>query len=326
MMKNLLIFTSLFFVLVLNTTAKEKVELQYIAVHCGNPSHNEIMQEDQFPNFKFFTAGGQVTGYTEEQKMIGKSNYLTGWYGEIPEKMGFGANYRGEYKGKYSFPGRTGTVMIIDKNGTVAYQIPPEDYSGDGWSDVRSEMRNAMNRVIRKMQKGKEADILKEKKRENLKKSAVGELEETKGSDIDKKGEGLTEWPVPELTLNTVDGNEVSLRELVQDKVTILVLYTLNGVTWQKGDKDGNISEQWDGNILVNQEQFESKSEKDFNEEAKNKGALKATAKMIGKGMLSGGGSRAFQNILSAEGELTTEEKFQAYQFFIQHLVFVQNL
>ena len=236
-MTKLTILAALLGFMALQPAAADDLDVQYIAVHFGDASYNEVLDKSEFSQFSFYTADGEVYGYTEDQKMIGSPNYLTGYYGEVPEKMGFCANYRGEYKNKYSFPYKNGAIYVIDKKGTISYQLPPEKMALHGETNIR----NDINRAIRRAEKGKEADVMKERKREYLKQSAVGELESRKGSDVDKNGEGLVEWPVPDLQLKDSDGKAVSLRELTQGKATVLVLYTLNGVTWKKGDNDGNI-------------------------------------------------------------------------------------
>lgn len=313
------------FCLSLNLFAGDKPEVQYVAVHFGDPAYADVLDRSEFPEFSFYTVPGDAFGYSEAQKMFGKTTYLTGWYGEVPEKMGFCANYRGEYKNKSSFPHAIGTAYIIDQKGTIAYQLPPEKFYGAGWADKRDGIRHEMSRELRRAKKGKEVKVLKEKKRDYLKETSYGELEETKGSDVDKNGEGLIEWPVPDLKVTDDEGNEVSLKELTQGKATVLVFYTLNGVTWKKGDKDGNIVKEWKGNKLLNKKDYEKIAEEEFTQEAKEKGALKTTAKMALKDGVFGSSRSAIREILSGEGEIDAKKKFQAYQYFLQNLWFVKK-
>ncbi|MBS3807777.1 MAG: hypothetical protein KGY60_09765 [Bacteroidales bacterium] len=322
-MTKLTILAALLGLMAFQPAAADDLDVQYIAVHFGDAGYNEVLDASEFSQFSFYTADGEVYGYTEDQKMIGSPNYLTGYYGEVPEKMGFGANHRGDYKNKYSFPYKTGAIYVIDKNGTISYQLPPEKMELHGDRNIR----NDINRAIRRARKGKEADIMKERKREYLKESPVGELESRKGADQDKRGEGLVEWPVPDLQLKDADGNTVGLRELTQGKATVLVLYTLNGVTWKKGDNDGNIKKEWKGNKLMSPEAYGKKSEEEFAGDAdEDKGGFANAAKFLGK---EAGKSMTRQNnirdIWSAEGDLRTDMKASSYQYFLQNLKFVQR-
>ena len=303
--------------------AGDDLDVQYIAVHFGDASYNEVLDESQFPQFDFYTVDGEVYGYLEDQKMIGSPNYLTGWYGEIPEKMGFGANYRGEYKNKYSFPHKKGAIYVLDKNGTITYQSSPEKVT----QSEMTNFRNAINRAIRRARKGKEGDIMKERKREYLKSKPTKELEPRKGSDVDKKGEGLVEWPVPDLTITDSEGNEQSLRKLAKGKATVLVMYTLNGVTWKKGDTDGNIKTEWKGNKLITPDQYAKKSEEDFSDDASKEksgfaNATKFIAKEAGKSMSRQDNIR---DVWSAEGDLRDDMKATSYKYFLSDIQFVDR-
>lgn len=316
----------LLMVFTLKVSAGDDLTVQYIAVHFGDASYNEVLNKSEFQNFDFYTADGKVIGYTEDQKMMGNPEYLMGWYGEVPEKMGFCANYRGEYKKYYGFPYEGGVVYVIDKNGTIAYQSPPTGINPDKMDEYNS-IRSDVNRAIRRARKGKEEKVMKERKREYLKEAPVGELEERKGSDIDKDGEGLMEWPVPDLKVKDEDGNEIGLQELTKGKATVLVMYTMNGVTWKKGDTKGNIKAEWKGNKLLSPEQYSKKAEKDFEKEAdEDKGAFGNAVKFMGKEAAKAMGDRkSVADIWSAEGDLPEQKKMSAYQYFLEALKFVDN-
>lgn len=61
----------------------------------GNEEHQEVLNKNAFPDFKFYCNTSELLSYSEEQKMMGNPKKLMGWYGEVPEKMGFTANCRG---------------------------------------------------------------------------------------------------------------------------------------------------------------------------------------------------------------------------------------
>lgn len=226
------------------------VEVQYVAIHYGN-AVSDVINEASFPAFTFYNAVGEVTGYTEKQKIIGNPTYLSGWYGAVPEKMAFSANYRGEYSKSEGFPYEKGAIYVLDKNGTVAYQLPPEKFNDVNYRDKYDAVFSDIKNAIRKLSRGKEEKVVKENKRKYIKSSPVGEREAVKGSKTDNKVDGIVGWPVPDLTLTDGGGNSVQLQQLAEGKVTVLVFYSLNGVTWKRGDTDGNIIEEGEENPLV---------------------------------------------------------------------------
>ncbi|MFC2089834.1 hypothetical protein ACFLT1_03585 [Bacteroidota bacterium] len=306
-------------ILSLNLLSGQDGDVQYIAIHFGDPANAEVIDQSAFPSFSFYVAPGEAIGYTEAQKLIGNPTYLKGWYGEVPEKMGFCANYRGEMTKATGFPYRLGSVYILDKNGVVAYQLPPkyiypEDM--DGYSAVSNDIKG----TIKKMAKGKEMKAAK--KQEYIKTSSIGELESTKGSKIDTKGEGILGWNVPALTLKDMDGNEVKLDELAKGKATVLVVYTLNGVTWKKGDTEGNIISEVKGDKLINGSGYADSQGEEFNKKAEA-GDLRGMAKMA----LSeaGASDNSFGMIMGNESP-SNREKAGAYNLFLQHLIMVQDI
>ncbi|MCF8363916.1 MAG: hypothetical protein K9G70_14975 [Prolixibacteraceae bacterium] len=303
-------------------TVNAKEEVQYIAVHFGNPENAEVIDKDAFSAFDFYVAECNLMAYTEEQKLIGNPTYLEGWYGNVPEKMGFSANYRGEYSKSKGFPYAKGAVFVLDKNGTVAYQLPPQRFNPDNYRDTYDAIYNDIKSTVRKMSRGKEAKILKEKKREYIKESQVGELETTKGADVDKKGEGITGWPVPAIELKDENGNAVKLEDLADGKVTVLVFYTLNGAKWLRGDNDGNIISEKQGEKLIAHTKFVEQQGEEFDKKAQE-GDLGGMLGMAAKEKFSN--VDAMTSIRKGE-ELSNREKAAAYKGFVQHLEMVQGM
>ncbi|MCF8225439.1 MAG: hypothetical protein K9J30_06140 [Bacteroidales bacterium] len=304
-----------------NLVAADDVEVQYIAIHFGDPANAEVLNQGEFPAFQFYNAEGEVIGYTEDQKLIGNPNYLKGWYGEVPEKMGFSATYRGELSKSEGFPYDKGAVYVLDKNGTVAYQLPPERFNEENYPDKYQAVYNDLRSTIRKMSRGKEEKVVKEKKREYVKSSPVGELEATKGSKTDK-GDGILGWPVPSLTLTDGDGNSVKLDELAKGKVTVLVFYTMNGATWKRGDTDGNIKAEKKGEKLVSGKSYQDSQGEEFNKKAEE-GDLKG---MIGMAVSESTASDDSRGKIYECEELTDRDKAGAYINFTQHLRMAQSL
>jgi hypothetical protein len=324
--KQLTVAAVLLMLFSLKVSAGDDLKVQFIAVHFGDASYNEVLDKSEFPNFDFYTADGKVTGYTESKKPIGNPEYLMGWYGKVPEKMGFSANYRGSYKKYYGFPYVGGVVYVIDRNGTITYQSPPEGIDPDKMDQYHA-IRNAVNKEIRRARKGKEGKILKERKREYLKQAPVGELEPRKGCDVDKDGEGLIEWPVPDIKVKNAKGEEKGLLELTKGKATVLVMYTLNGVTWKKGNNKGKIKAEWKGSKLLNPDQYAKKSEKEFEKDAdEDKGGFGNAMKFMGKEAAKSVSNRnSVVDIWSAEGDLPSQKKMSAYQYFLNSLKFVDK-
>ncbi|MDA3818246.1 MAG: hypothetical protein PF486_12765 [Prolixibacteraceae bacterium] len=303
-------------------TVNAKEEVQYIAVHFGDPANAEVIDKEAFSAIKFYIAESELVAYSEEQKLIGNPTYLEGWYGSVPEKMGFCANYRGEYSKSKGFPYAKGVVFVLDKNGTVAYQLPPQRFNPDNYSDLYDAIYNDIKSTARKMSRGKEAKVLKEKKREYIKSSPVGELETTKGADIDKKGEGITGWPVPAIDLKDENGNAVNLKDITDGKVTVLVFYTLNGAKWLRGDTDGNIISEKQGEKLMPHTKYAEQKGEEFDKKA-GEGDLGGMLGMAAKEKFSS--VDAMTSIRKGE-ELSDREKAAAYKRFVQHLEMVQGI
>ena len=302
---------------VFNAEAKSaKVDVQYIAVHFGNTGHADVMDKSEFSKFSFYTAPGSVFAYTEKQKMMGSPKYLTGWYGEVPEKMGFSANYN--IKKSYSRSYQRGVTYVISPDGIISYQLTSQRVNPENYSAAYDKEMGKMKKAIKKLRKGKTVvKPLAKKKCKYLKKAPMGELESKKGSKIDKKEKGLIGWPVPDLDLINKSGKTVNLKDIAKDKVTVLVFYTLNGVHWKKGDKKGKIIKEWDGQKLINSKTYRTMVNKKVTGEVNEKKNSAPIMKHIGKGLLKGG---AFGNVGKIAGdldstkeELSNEEKAKAY-------------
>ncbi|MCF8359666.1 MAG: peroxiredoxin family protein [Prolixibacteraceae bacterium] len=318
----LIVTLSMCFILTGTINAKDDVEVQYIAVHFGEPANAEILDKEDFPAFNFYQAKGELMAYTEDQKFIGNPTHLEGWYGEVPEKMGFCASYRGEYKKSKGFPYDKGAVYVLDKNGTVAYQLPPQRFNPDNYSDLYSAIYSDIKKTIRKMSRGKEAKILKENKREYIKESPVGELETTKGSKVDTRVKGIVGWPVPPISLNDCDGNKTDLSEIANGKVTVLVFYTLNGAKWLRGDNEGNIKSENVGEKLIPYKKYLEQQNEEFEKKAAE-GDLGAMFGMAAKEKFSNVDA---MNAIRKGIELSDKEKAAAYKKFVQHLEMVQTM
>ncbi|MDZ7821032.1 MAG: hypothetical protein U5N26_04000 [Candidatus Marinimicrobia bacterium] len=206
-------------------------EIEVIAVHFGNPEYAETLRQDDYPGFAFYTTDGSSYYYIEDQKLIGNYNYLRGYYGEVPEKMCFAANYTDD---KMRIPHRTGAIFIVGANGVIAGQ------------------NTDLNRAVRKVKRGKYEDLAKAKKRRYLKETPIGERAPYRKADINKKGvDWMVGWEVPGITVYDEDWNSHSLNELTKDKNVVLVFYTMDGVQVKRGAKDGTIKEEYYNDKIV---------------------------------------------------------------------------
>jgi len=220
----------------------KKGSVQYIAIHFGNPDFAQALDQSAYSGFSFYKSTDPVYHYSEEQKMMGKYTNLRGWYGKLPETMGFGPNSTPD--SKHAAPYREGSLLIVDAAGTIYHQLPPSlNYN---FSDIIAGIKKGSKNVG----KGKLAKPLKPKKCKVLKSTPVGELQSVKGSKIDKKQDGLVGWELPDYELVDDQGNSVSLNDLVAGKSTVLVFYTMNAGHMKEADTKGNIVKEWDGEPL----------------------------------------------------------------------------
>lgn len=301
-MKKLSLLLVLTFTLCAISLKAENDKVQFIAIHIGNADNMTVLDKAAFPDFQFYSNDETLISYTETQKMVGNPKYLMGWYGAVPEKMGFSSNYRGDLGKRYSLPYATGVLFVIDPEGTIGYQSQ---------SNSRTNLESQkITSIVKKYKKGKYSKKLKAKKQSYIKESAIGELERTKGSDIDKDGNGLIGWDVPEITIKNENGESISLKELTDGKISIVVFFTLNGAHWKKATAKGVIEKEWDGDKLL--APAGNPFEKQFNEgEYKDKAAAKkGFAKAMFKTSISG---TLLGLLVLDKEELSDTEKIQAY-------------
>lgn len=293
-------------------------EVQLIAVHIGNLDNMSVLDKTAFPDFEFYSNDASLIKYSETQKMIGNPKYLMGWYGEIPEKMGFSANYRGELGKGYSSPSAIGALYVIDPENTIGYQTKPNNRSNIDTREIIS--------LVKKYKKGKYSSKLKVSKQQYIKESAIGELEQTKGASIDKDGEGIVGWEVPDITIKNENGEAKSLKEIVNGKTTILVFFTLNGVHWKKGDAKGEIEKEWDGHKLLapKDSPFEKQAmEGDY--ETKSE-AKKGFAKAMFKQAVGSSDADLAKLVILDKEELSQTERIEAYTNAVEFITLIQDI
>lgn len=285
------------------------LDVQFIAVHFGNVDNMSVLDKTAFPDFKFYSNGEALMSYSEKQKVVGSPVYLPGWYGAVPEKMGFTSNYR-EVK-RYGRPYAGGVSYVIDPKGTIGLQTTPGKVNKGSHTFVSTyqEIRN----IVKKFKKGKYAKPLSAKKQKYLKKSPMGELEKTKGADIDKDSEGLTGWDVPDLSIKDENGASTTLKELTDGKISIVVFFTLNGAHYKRANAKGVIEREWDGRkLLAPPAEGESRFEMDFKEgEYEDKAAAK---KGFGKALFKTAVSGTLLGLLVLDKEELSElEQIEGY-------------
>ncbi|MBW6458498.1 MAG: hypothetical protein K0B52_04965 [FCB group bacterium] len=216
-----------------------------IAVHLGNPEYASVVIREEYPGFRFYTTDGSCFRYFDNSSRLGNPNFLSGLYGEVPEKMGLSPNYG------FGLP----KIMIVGANGIIAAHSTShlfydallgfdDDYGGTQSSDYGKSMR-ALTKTFNDVKKGKYAKALPESKRVYLKSTPVGELEPYRGAKTDKKGDGLVGWEIPDVPVYDDEGNEHRLNELCKDKNVMLVFYSMNGMRMKNSSKqDGAVIEK----------------------------------------------------------------------------------
>ncbi len=218
-------------------------DLKVIAVHFGNPENAKILSQEHYPGFSFYTTDGSSYYYSEDKR---SSVYLGGYYGEVPEKMGFSANYTTDKK--ITTPYYRGIIYLVGTNGVIAAQTSAtqrflsSSYEEDYYKDF-----DAMKKVLRGLKRGKVTKALADKDQQYFKSTPSAEREPLKKAEIDKKGKGLLSWHVPNITIYDAEGEAQNLRELCEGENCMLVFYTLNAVHHVQGSsKDGSILKEWD--------------------------------------------------------------------------------
>lgn len=228
-------------------------DLEVIAVHFGNPEYAKVLSQEDYPGFTFYTTDGSSYRYREEQALVMKSpNYLEGYYGEVPEKMGFSANYTRE-KGTPA-PYVRGVIYLVGTNGVITAQTSAgQKFNETNFSEIYYEDFEILKKAVKNLKKGKVATPLKDKDRVYFKSTPAGEREPYKKSVVDKEGKGLVGWYVPEVTVYDAEGKEHKLNQLTEGKNCMLVFYTMDAVHYVEASrKDGTILKEWDEVMPVN--------------------------------------------------------------------------
>ena len=252
-MKRRSIIPMLLFIAIIFSGMLIAQEIEVIAVHFGNPEYAETLRKDVYPGFEFYMTDGSSYYYGEAQKLIGNYNYLRGYYGEVPEKMCFAANYTDD---KMRIPYSYGSIYVIGANGVIA-----------------SHGTN-LDRAVRKVKNGKYEKLAQARKRQYLKGTPIGERAPYRKAKINKKGiDWMVGWEVPEITVYDADWNEHSLKELTKDKNVILVFYTMDGVQVKRAGTDGVIEEEYYNDKIRHPEEIEKEINKDI-QESETPGAL----------------------------------------------------
>ncbi|NOZ45739.1 MAG: hypothetical protein GXO79_03055 [Chlorobi bacterium] len=291
-------------------------EVQYIAIHFGNPDMATVIDKTEFPAFNYYVADGNVYSYYERVKMMKNPKFLKGYYGEVPEKMGFGANAVAE-KNKL-FPYENGCIYVVDPNGVIYYQL---DNAGSyvktnsNYPDAYDKVYNELKSAVKNLRKGKVAKVAK--KQEYLKSTPIGELAPFKDK-IDKSQEGIKGWNIPDLKIKTAEGTETTLADVCKGKTTVLVFYSLNGIKRKIVQNDGTIKEI-EGEKLINTKTYAGNAEEKIMNAATPKDFFKQSAKMATTGTTIG-------NFINSEEELDDAKKAALYKEKTELLRLVSNL
>lgn len=212
-------------------------ELTYIAVHVGNPEYASVINQNEYPDFHFYTTNGDhIYIYSEQAPLVSglsKPRFMDGYYGEIPEKLGFSPNYQ------IGMP-----VLAVGANGVIA-GLAEGSFHGFLMGDTDlGKLNSNLRKAVKNMQKGKYEKLLAENKRHYLKSTPIGELEPVRRAKIDKKKKGLIGWELPGITVYDSEGNPHALNKISHGENRIIIFYSMNAVTTKIGSrKDGSIIE-----------------------------------------------------------------------------------
>lgn len=255
------------------------MEIDVIAVHFGNPEYAKALSQEDYPGFTFYTTDGSSYYYIEEQAVMLKNpSFLEGFYGEVPEKMGFSANYTVE-KGA-GIPYARGVIYLVGSNGIIAAQSAAvNNFNEENFPETYYQDFENMKKALKNLNKGKLTSPAKDMS--CFKSTPAGEREPYAKSTIDKKGVGIVGFNVPEITVYDAEGNPQKLNELTAGKNAILVFYTMDAVHYVEGSrKDGSILREWDEVVPVDR----AKEMKQATENPQDpKSMLKAFAKTMGE-------------------------------------------
>ena len=226
--------------------------VKVIAVHFGNPEYEDALSKENYPGFEFYKTDGSEWKYKIESTFYIGTNpgHLEGYYGEVPEKMGFSASFASE---KGYTPYGLGVVYLIGSNGVIATQTGPDMRFIE--DEAYFANFNNLKKNLKNLKKNRLPKVLPATKQVYFKTAPVGEYETYKKSKIDKKGVGLIGWNVPEVCVYDSEGNKHKLTDLVKDENCFLVFYTMNAVHIKEGNrKTGEILKEYDKEIPVDAE------------------------------------------------------------------------
>jgi len=228
-----------------------------------------------------------------------------------------GPNYVQEKIKMNPFP--NGAIYVIDSEGTVFYQINNNEahYNANSNSpDLHDRLYAEVKKAVKSTRKGK---LAKKVKAENyLKKSPVGELEYTKKSKIDKKQVGIEGFQTPDLMLNDANGNLVSLRDVCKEKVTVLVVYSMNAYNRKVVQEDGTIKEIAAVKLINPKAYAENAVKKAENADNAMKGMMS-----LGKSALNANKKASYEDYKA--GKMTDKAKMELYRKNTKFLDFIQD-
>ena len=155
-MKNRKLFAVICVLLLALSVSLVAAPVKVIAIHFGNPEYEDALVKEDYPGFEFYHTDGSTYHYGQDQKLIGNPNYLCGFYGDIPEKMGFSSNYTTEKSGFVYGPFRYGVVYVVGKNGIIAAQTSEKTkFLDDGYIEDYSDTYDLLRTSINKQLKSK---------------------------------------------------------------------------------------------------------------------------------------------------------------------------
>jgi hypothetical protein len=244
-MKNRKMF-AIFCILLLALSVNLMAEpVKVIAVHFGNPEYESSLTKENYPGFMFYHTDGTEWKYVIENALYigGLPSHLEGFYGEIPEKMGFSASFATEKGG--AIPYNYGVAYLIGTNGVVAAQTGPYSEFLDGGEVYYADFNN-LKKNLKKIKKNTLPKALPATKQVYFKTAPVGEREAYKKSVIDKKAAGLVGWNLPDVGIYDETGEKHMLSELVKDQNCFVVFYTMKAALIKEGNrKTGDIGKEF---------------------------------------------------------------------------------
>ncbi|MEA2077044.1 MAG: hypothetical protein U9O95_03400 [Candidatus Marinimicrobia bacterium] len=227
--------------------------IKVIAVHFGNPDYAEALTRENYPGFEFYKTDGSEWKYQIESSLFigGSPSHLEGYYGEVPEKMGFSANYT-MFKGVYQ-PFELGIIFLVGSNGVIAAKTGQEaHFSDELYPEEYGQDFNSLKKTLKNLKKNKFPKVVDASKQIYFKSTPIGERTPYKKAKVDKKGAGIVGWNVPDVCVYNDEGKKHKLPDLVKDENCFLVFYSMNAVHKKEGTrKEGTIIKEWYEEIPV---------------------------------------------------------------------------